>query len=87
MAKYFKKKDVDNTVRSVMDDGKSVCYGCLGTVADLKSVGILECCDAPDDSWCFIASDRINGRNGRLDYFGDSKLAVKQHIENAFERL
>lgn len=58
MAKYFKKKDVDNTVRSVMDDGKSVCYGCLGTVADLKSVGILECCDAPDDSWCFIASDR-----------------------------
>lgn len=81
MAKFFRKKDGDNTIRAVTNDDKSVRYGCIGTVADLLKVKILEGCDAPEGTWCFLSSDRSAAK----DYFADSKQAVVQHITAAYE--
>lgn len=86
MAKYFKKSGAENSIRTVKDDGKAVIYGCMGTVGDLKAAGILEMCDAPDETWCFLASARKSGSPGEYDCFADTKDFIKQHITNTFER-
>lgn len=80
MARYFKKKGYDNTMRSVTSDDKSTVYGVMGTVGDLLAVGVLQMCDAAHETWCFIAADDSDN-----DYFCDTKDGIKAHIACTFE--
>jgi hypothetical protein len=67
--KFTKKRDYDGTIRKVWDNDKTKCYGVVGTVKDLLREQILDYCDAPDGTWCFIPL----GTAGRGARFADTR--------------
>lgn len=52
--RFTKKRDYTGTVRKVWNDGKTECYGVVGTVEDMLKESILEYCDAPTGTWAFF---------------------------------
>lgn len=52
MMELIKKRGYDGSVRVVMDN--AVACGIVGTVEDLLHKRVLECCDAPGETWCFL---------------------------------
>lgn len=64
--KFIKKKGHDNTVRTVMDDDKTIVHGVVGTVNDLLKEGILNYCGCEKDIWCFIPkSNKLPAKFGK----------------------
>ena len=43
-----------NSIRKIWSDDISICYGIAGTVKDFLSTGLLDWCDYPPDTYCFI---------------------------------
>lgn len=52
MKLYKYKEWSDRSLRQVRKDHRII--GIVGTVADLLSVEVLEYCDYPGETWCFI---------------------------------
>ncbi len=67
--RFTKKRDYTGTVRKVWNDGKTECYGVVGTVEDMLKEGILEYCDAPVGTWAFLPKNNA----GRKAVFADTK--------------
>lgn len=68
--KLTKKRDYTGAIRKVWNDAKSKCYGVIGTVDELLETGILDFCDAPAGTWCFIPVDAEKA------YFADTRDGV-----------
>ena len=54
--KYTKRKDYDGSIRKVWSNDKEVMFGIVGTVGDFLKEGVLEYCDAAEQTWCFFPS-------------------------------
>ncbi len=57
--KFTKKRDYVGTIRKVWNDGKTECYGIVGTVEDMLKEDILEYCDAPVGTWFFFPKNSL----------------------------
>ena len=46
--------------RKITDDKKTKVIAVVGTVADLKKIGLLEYCSLPGERWCCIPAGEIS---------------------------
>lgn len=74
--KYTKKKNYEGSIRKVLTNDKSFCYGIVGTVKDLLQENILTYCDYDSDTYCFIGAN-----NNYKNMFGHSKEEATKHLE------
>lgn len=74
--RFTKKKDDTSTVRKVWNDDKSTCFGIVGTVEDLLSIGLFDYCTADKRLWAFVP--RVDVQNAQ---FGDSREAACRSLE------
>ena len=55
--KFFQKRNDTSTIRKVWDDEKTICYGIVGTMADLSAANIITLAEGGDPGmWLFIAN-------------------------------
>jgi len=69
--KFTKKRDYSGSIRKVWSDDKKVCFGIVGTVADLLEEEIFEFCAYNPETWAFLP---VSG----TPVFGESRDSVME---------
>lgn len=56
----LKRLSLSSTIREVWNDDKTICYGLVGTVGNLKKANMIENYNYPKDTWFFIPCMNVN---------------------------